>query len=85
MNAYNGGRVAHELAAELRYMHQTIFLDTHIHEAAEVGDVGHDAGESHAFLQIVDGLHVFVELKYLDGLSGVRLLSTRRSILLSFP
>ena len=52
-------------------MHQAVFLDAHIHKATEVGDVGHDARQGHAFLQVVYGLHVLVELEYLDGLSRV--------------
>ena len=71
VNTNNGGRVTHELAAELRYMHQSVFLDAHIDETTEVGDVGHDAGEYHAFFQVVNGFHVLVELEYLNGLTRV--------------
>ena len=71
MNADNRSRVAHKFSTDLRDVYEAVFLDAHIHEATEVGDVGHDAGEHHTFLQVVDGLHVLVELEYLDGLSGV--------------
>ena len=50
VDANNGGRIAHKLAAELGYMHQSVFLDAHIDETTEVGDVCHDAGEYPAFL-----------------------------------
>ena len=71
VDANNGGRVTHELAAELGYMYQSVFLDAHIDETTEIGDVGHDAGEYHAFLQVVNGLHVLVKLEYLNGLTRV--------------
>ena len=71
VDADNRRRVTDELPAELRNMHQAVFLDAHIHETAEVGDVRHDAGQHHAYLQVVDGLHVLVELEFLDGLSRV--------------
>ena len=71
MDTYHRSRVAHKFSADLRDVNKAVFFDAHIHETAEVGDVGHDAGEHHTFLQVVDGLHVLVELEYLDGLSGV--------------
>ena len=71
MDTYHRSRVAHKFSADLRDVYQAVFLDAHIHETAEVGDVRHDAGEHHTFLQVIDGLHVLVELEYMDGLSGV--------------
>ena len=35
VDAYHRSRVAHKLAAKLRYMHQTIFLDAYIHKTAD--------------------------------------------------
>ena len=71
VDANNGGRVTYKLSAELGYMHQSVFLDAHIDETTEVGDVGYDAGEYHAFFQVVNGFHVLVELEYFDGLTRV--------------
>ena len=67
----DGGGVAHEAVGQLRHVHQAILLDTDIDEAAEVGDIGDDAGKHHACLDIVDGAQALIEAPHLDGLAGV--------------
>ena len=52
-------------------MYQSVFLDAYIHKASEIGDVGHDAGQNHTFFKVINGLHILVELEYLDGLARV--------------
>lgn len=72
VDANHFGRVADKAVGQLGYMHQPVFLDTDIDETAEVGDVGHDAGQFHAFLQVVQRTYILVEFKYLDFLAWVR-------------
>ena len=45
-------------------MYQSVFLDAYIDKCAEVGDVSYDAGQFHAFAQVVDGAHVLIKFKY---------------------
>lgn len=46
-------------------MHQTVLMDTDIDKGSEVGDVGDDARQNHAFHQVVDGVDILVELEFL--------------------
>ena len=52
-------------------MYQAVLLDADVHEGSEVGDVAHDAGQLHAFVQVVQRADVGVELEHLDGASRV--------------
>lgn len=44
---------------------EAVLVDADIDEGAEVGDVGDDAWQDHAFYEVVDGVDVFVELEFL--------------------
>ena len=52
-------------------MYQTILMDTDIDKGSEVGDVGDDARQNHAFHQVVDGVDILVELEFLSLLTGI--------------
>lgn len=64
-------RVADKLVGKLGDMHQSVFLDPYIYEASEISNIIDDAGQFHTFPQVVDGLHVFVELEDLNLLTRV--------------
>ena len=55
LKVYHGHGVADELVGKLGDVDKALHLDAEVDEAAEVGDVGNDAIENHAFLQVVDG------------------------------
>ena len=44
---------------------EAVLMDADIDEGAEVGDVGDDAWQDHAFYEVVDGVDVLVELEFL--------------------
>ena len=64
-------RIADKLVGKLGNMHQSVFLDSYIYEAPEIGNVIDDAGQFHAFPQVVDGLYVLVEFENLNLLARV--------------
>ena len=43
---------------------EAVLVDTDIDEGAEVGDVGDDAWQDHAFYEVVDGVDILVELEF---------------------
>ena len=55
--------VGDEPLGKLGEVYQSVLFDAYVHEGAEVRDVSHDAGQFHAFAQVVDGAHVLVELE----------------------
>ena len=63
--------VFHVLISHLRDVDQSVLMDADVDERAEVGDVGHDARQLHALLQVVDGLNALCKLKLLNLLARV--------------
>ena len=61
LKMHHGHGVADELVGKLGDVDKSLHLDAEIYEATEVGDVGDDAIEHHAFLQVVDGTKGGVE------------------------
>ena len=54
-----------ESVGELGEVYQSVFIDAYVDKCAAVGDVSYDAGQFHAFAQVIDGAHVLVKFKYL--------------------
>ena len=63
--------VADIAVGELGDVDETVLMDANVDEGSEVGDVGDDARQQHAFLQVVDGLDVSVELECFNLFAGV--------------
>ena len=61
LKVYHGHGVADIFVGKLGDVDKALHLDAEVDEAAEVGDVGDDAIENHAFLQVVDGAKGGVE------------------------
>ena len=66
VQADNLSGVGDVTVCQLGDVDKTVLMDTNVDEGSEVGDVGHDAWQLHAFAQVVDGLHAGVELKFLN-------------------
>ena len=71
MHRDNSSWVTNIAVGQLRHMHQAILLDAYIHEAAEVGDVGDDAGEHHPCFHIIYRADALIEVPHLDSLAWV--------------
>lgn len=65
------GGVFDEVVGEFADVDEAFGVDTHIDEAAEVGDVGDDAGEGHADLHVFQFFHIFGELEHGELLARV--------------
>ena len=63
--------IAHIAIGQLRNMYQSVLFDAHIYKAAEVGDVGYDAGQNLSLFQIGNAFHRRIESDYLDMLAPV--------------
>ena len=63
--------VADIVVGELGDVDEAVLMDANIDEGSEVGDVGDDAWQNHAFAQVVDGLYAGVELELLNLFAGV--------------
>ena len=63
--------VADIAVGELGDVDEAVLMDANVDEGSEVGDVGDDARQQHAFLQVVDGLDVSVELECFNLFAGV--------------
>ena len=50
---YRFQRMADKAVANLRNMHQTVFMHTYIHKAAKVNDVSYCSYQLHARLQVL--------------------------------
>ena len=76
------GRVGHKAVGQLRQVHQTVLLDAHVHETAEVRDVRHDARQLHPFVQVGQRMHIRSEGKHPDCLPQVasRLVQLRHDV-----
>ena len=71
MQADNLSGVGDVAVGQLGNVDETVLMDADIDKSSEVGDVGNDAWQLHAFTQVVDGLHAGVELKLLNLFAGV--------------
>lgn len=60
-----------EVVGELADVCEAVLVDADVDEGAECGDVGDDAGELHAFLQVGDFVDAFLELDELKLGAGV--------------
>ena len=56
---------------QLRHVHQSILMNTNIDKSSEIGDVGDDARQFHAFVQVFYSLYAAVKLKLLNLLAWV--------------
>jgi hypothetical protein len=65
LKMHYGHGVADELVGKLGDVDKSLHLDAEIYEATEVGDVGDDAIEHHAFLQVVYCVQSGVEGEFL--------------------
>ena len=65
LKVHNGHGVADVPVCKLGDVDKALYLDAEVDEAAEVGDVGNDAIENHAFLQVVNGAEGGVERELL--------------------
>ena len=54
-----------EMVGHMGDMDQAFHLDSHIDEAAELGDVGHYAGDFHSFTKVIERVEMFVETEHL--------------------
>lgn len=61
LKVHHGHGVADILVGKLGDVDKALHLDAEVDEAAEVGDVGNDSRQNHAFLQVVDGAEGGVE------------------------
>ena len=46
-------------------MNQSVLVNADIYEGAEVGDIGYNTRQFHAFVQVFNGLYAIVEFKLL--------------------
>ena len=60
------GRMGDATVGHLGDMDETILMDADIDKGPEVGDVGDDARQDHAFYEVVDGGDMLVELEFLQ-------------------
>ena len=65
------GGVLDAALGHLRDVDEALDLDAQVHEAAELRDVGHHAGQHHALCQVVDGADVGVEGEDVGHAAGV--------------
>ena len=65
LKVYYGHGVADVPVGKLGDVDKALYFDAEVDEATEVGDVGNDAIENHAFLQVVDGAEGGVERELL--------------------
>jgi hypothetical protein len=65
------GGVLHVTVGDLGEMHETVLMDAHIHEGAEVSHVRDDALELHADLQVAGLVHALAELDDLELVPGI--------------
>ena len=54
------GRMADILVGELAYVYESVLVDADINKGAEVGDIGYDARQHHAGLEIVNALNPLI-------------------------
>ena len=66
MQADNLSGVGDVTVGQLGNVDESVLMNTDIDEGSEVGDVGDDARQLHAFAQVVNGLHAGVELELLN-------------------
>ena len=52
-------------------MDQSVLFETDVDKTTEVGDVGHDSRQNHAFLQIFYGMNVRAEAEFLNLVAWV--------------
>ena len=52
-------------------MYQSVFFDAYVYETSEIGDVGDDARQYHAFFQVLYRPDIWIELEYTDTLARV--------------
>ena len=52
-------------------MYQSVLMHTDIYEGTEVGDVRDDTWKDHSFFKVIHLVNIRVELKYLNGITGV--------------
>ena len=71
VEADNIHRMADASVGELRNVDEAILMDADVYEGTEVCDVCDDAGQLHAFAQVVDGTDVSVELERFERLAWV--------------
>lgn len=64
-------RVFDEAVGELGDVGEAVLVDADVDEGAEGGNVGHDAGELHAFGEVGDGVNAFLEFDELEFGAGV--------------
>ena len=71
VDGYHFRGIADVAVGQLGEVYQSVFLDADVDKGTEVGDVAHNAGQHHAFVQVGQGAYVLVELKHLDGFPRV--------------
>ena len=60
--------VGHPTVGQLRDVHQSVLMNSHIDKGAKGGNVGDDARQHHPLLQVFDASDIGVELEYLNTL-----------------
>ena len=65
------GRILHKAISQLTDMDQAILVHTDIHKGSEGGDVGHDARQFHARLEVFEFFDPFLESEDLEALARI--------------
>ena len=66
MELHHVCRMGNATIGHLGDMDEAVLMDADVDEGSEVGNIGHDAWQDHAFHQIIDGGNILVELEFLD-------------------
>ncbi len=71
MNLHHFGRVLYKTVGKLADMHQTILVDANIDKGTEGSNIGNNAGQFHAGLEIVHLRHAFLEGEHFELLARI--------------
>lgn len=71
MKLHHFSRVGNKTIGQLRHMHQSVLMNTHINKSTELGDIGNNTWQKHARNQVGNGMHTLVEGKFFEVFTWV--------------